>query len=84
MFTAEQKLITVLALGISTLAMAAGSTAPTKEAREKMALAHEKMATCLRSERDVAECHREMKKSCKEHMGEHGCKMDAMDAHKHQ
>ena len=35
---------------------------PTKEMREQMAQAHEKMATCLRSSRPIDECHAEMKK----------------------
>jgi len=35
---------------------------PTKEMREKMAEAHEKMAACLRSDRPIDECHDEMKK----------------------
>ena len=35
---------------------------PTKEMREQMAQAHEKMAVCLRSSRPIDECHAEMKK----------------------
>ena len=35
---------------------------PTKEMREKMAAAHEQMATCLRSDRPIEECHEEMRK----------------------
>jgi hypothetical protein len=35
---------------------------PTKEMREKMAAAHEKIAACLRSDRPIDECHAEMKK----------------------
>ena len=35
---------------------------PTKEMREKMADAHEKIAACLRSDRPIDECHDEMKK----------------------
>jgi len=35
---------------------------PTKEMREKMAEAHEKIAACLRSDRPIDECHDEMKK----------------------
>jgi len=35
---------------------------PTKEMREQMAQAHEKMAACLRSSRPIDECHAEMKK----------------------
>ena len=35
---------------------------PTREMREKMASAHEKMAACLHSERPIKECHEEMMK----------------------
>jgi hypothetical protein len=45
----------------------------TKEQRQKMAEAHENMATCLRSDRPMKECHEEMMKACKEHMGKNGC-----------
>ncbi|WP_141731596.1 hypothetical protein [Oligoflexus tunisiensis] len=38
----------------------------TKEQRETMAKNHEMMATCLRSDRSVGECHEEMMKSCKD------------------
>lgn len=38
----------------------------TKEQREDMAVAHEKMAACLRSETDAKTCHDELKKACHE------------------
>jgi hypothetical protein len=47
---------------------------PSKEMREKMALAHEKMAACLRSDHSIADCRQEMMKGCQE-MGEHACGM---------
>lgn len=53
---------------------------PSKEMREKMALAHEKMAACLRSDHSVADCRQEMMKSCHE-MGGHACGMMG-DRHK--
>ncbi len=34
---------------------------PSKEQREKMAEAHEKIAACLRSDKPIEECHAEMK-----------------------
>ena|SRR3954469_21492061 len=34
--------------------------APTKEQREKMAAEHDKIAACLRSDRAIDECHKEM------------------------
>ena len=40
----------------------ASHPAPTKEMREKMAVAHEQMAVCLRSDRPIEECHDDMKK----------------------
>lgn len=40
----------------------------TKEQREKMAQAHEKMASCLRSDKSLAACHDEMRKSCRDDM----------------
>ena len=53
----------------------AGMPAPSKEQREKMALVHEKMATCLRSERTMEDCHHEMQSSCSEVMGKKHCQM---------
>ena len=43
--------------------------------RKDMALAHEKMATCLRSEKPFDECHKEMMKTCKDMMGKGACPM---------
>ncbi len=45
-------------------------SAPTPEMREKMAVGHEKMAACLRSEKDIKDCHKEMRKQCKDTMGD--------------
>jgi len=60
----------------------ASSAAPTKEMREKMATLHEQMATCLRSDKPIADCRSEMRKSCTETMGEAGCPMmDRMHHH---
>jgi hypothetical protein len=49
--------------------------AMTTEQRQKMAEAHEKMATCLRSDKALNECHEEMMKACQEGMGKDGCPM---------
>ncbi len=60
----------IIACGIALLC-AAGSVladepeqatraAPTKEQREKMAVEHEQIAACLRSDRVIDECHKEM------------------------
>jgi len=45
---------------------------PTKEQREAMALNHEKMAACLRSDKDILSCHKEMRESCMK-SGEQNC-----------
>jgi hypothetical protein len=51
---------------------------PTKEMRQKMAAAHEKMAACLRSETAFAECRAQMQKQCQQTMGEQECSMMMM------
>lgn len=56
----------------------------TKEQRETMASMHEKMATCLRSDRSPEECHKEMKDQCNQ-MGPEQCPMmGKMDKMKHK
>ena len=51
-------------------------TALTKEQREKMAVVHEQMAACLRSDKSLADCHKEAMKSCRDAMmGKGGCPM---------
>lgn len=60
----------------------ADHAAPTKEMREKMATLHEQMAACLRSDKPIADCRSEMKKSCSEALGKEGCPMmDRMHHH---
>lgn len=68
---------------MGTVALAATEPAPapatvTKETREKMAVLHEQMATCLRSDKSLADCRAEMMKGCKESMGDQGCPMMGM------
>jgi hypothetical protein len=53
----------------------ASMTPPTKEQREKMAVLHDKMATCLRSDKAMPECQKEMRESCELSMGKDGCPM---------
>ncbi len=48
---------------------------PTKEQRQKMADLHEKMAACLKSDRLVSDCRKEMMQGCKDTMGKDGCPM---------
>ncbi len=50
-------------------------SAPSKETREKMATAHERMAACLRSDKPIAECHSEMMKSFGHVPADSGCPM---------
>ncbi len=54
----------------------------TKEMREKMAETHLKMAECLKSDKAIDECHKEMMKSCEEKMGKDGCPMHKMHGQK--
>jgi len=82
--------IAIVALMIGTLSWAADAppnsppshAQPSKETREKMAQAHEKMAACLRSERKVSECHAEMMKACHD-ISEHECGMMDHKGHHH-
>lgn len=54
----------------------------TPEMRQKMAEAHESMATCLRSDKSMNECKKEMMDSYPEMMGKGGCMMmDEMRGH---
>jgi hypothetical protein len=56
----------------------------TTEQRQKMADAHEKMAACLRSDKDLKECHEAMMKSCQDTMGK-DCPMGGgMHHHDHK
>lgn len=51
---------------------------PSKEMREKMAVVHEKMSACLRSEKPFADCRSEMQQNCQTMMGQQGCPMMGM------
>jgi hypothetical protein len=56
---------------------------PSKEQREKMALVHEKLAACLRSERSFADCHHEMESNHAEAMGKEHCPVMEHNMHHH-
>jgi hypothetical protein len=79
--------LAVAALSVMGAASLAATPPPsataTKETREKMAVLHEQMAACLRSDKPLADCHAEMMKSCKESMGGQGCPMMGMGKGKH-
>jgi hypothetical protein len=47
----------------------------TAEQRANMAAVHEKMAVCLRSDKPIGDCRKEMMQSCTEMMGKDGCPM---------
>lgn len=80
-------------LGIAAMMIAAAGAAfaaeeppaqvPSKEMRDRMAAMHEKMATCLRSEKPFADCRSEMQQHCKTMMGEEDCPMMGMSMRMH-
>ena len=73
-------------MGVVALAATQPRTAPammTKEMREKMAVLHEQMAACLRSDKSLADCRDEMRKSCKDSLGDQDCPMMGMGMGKH-
>ena len=51
------------------------SAVPSKAQREQMAVLHDKMAACLRSDKDLAACRDEMRSDCRAMMGEQACPM---------
>jgi hypothetical protein len=44
-----------------------------KESREKLAVLHEQMAACLRSDKSIADCHAEMRAACSASLNNMGC-----------
>lgn len=48
---------------------------PSPASRQKMAEVHQRMATCLRSDKPIAECRSDMLKNCQDLMGKEGCPM---------
>jgi hypothetical protein len=58
-----------------------GHPTMSKEQREKMATIHEQIAACLRSDKPVADCHKEAMKSCQDAMGKGWC--SSMHEHMH-
>lgn len=65
----------VFALIMMNGTFASGTMEPSKENRQKMAKVHEKMASCLKSNKPMSECRGEMKNNCHKMMGENGCPM---------
>ena len=93
-------LISVVWLYLGGAALAAESSAaksessssksdePSKELREKMAVNHEKLAQCLRSEKPFRECREEMHEQCHDMKDDGACpmmeKMGKGMMHKHK
>ena len=48
---------------------------PSPTSRQKMAEVHQRMATCLASDKPIAQCRSEMWKNCQDLMGKDGCPM---------
>jgi len=58
-------------------------TEVTAEQRQQMATVHEKMATCIRSDKSMEDCHKEMMDSHKDFMGKGShCPMHGMHGKK--
>jgi hypothetical protein len=51
---------------------------PSKDTREKMAVLHQQMAACLRSDKSFADCRDEMRKNCHTTVGPQDCPMTGM------
>ena len=67
--------LVVAAGGAVAATSAAKAEWPTHAQREKMAQIHERMASCLRSDRSFAECRQEMMRACHAELGTGGCRM---------
>ena len=65
-----------IALAASPPATASGE--PSKDTREKMAVLHEQMAACLRSDKSISDCRDEMRKNCRATMSRRSCPMMGM------
>ncbi len=50
-------------------------SAPSKESREEMAVTHEKMAQCLRSDSSIEDCHEQMRGQCHDMKDKGHCSM---------
>lgn len=79
--------LTVLAMtaaACATQPSAAGPPGPGPHGmRQEMAAAHERMAACLRSDRDIGECRAQLHQSCRAAMGEQACPMMDMTGDRH-
>ena len=76
-------LVSMCMTGVSLQVLAAdeppaAASKPSTETRERMAVLHEKMAACLRSDKEFSVCRDEMLKNCQQAMGDQGCPMMGM------
>ena len=81
--TATLALILSASVAVSAEPASQGHPPTSKEQREKMATIHEQMAACLRSDKSVADCHKEAMKSCQDAMGKDWCSMMHEHMHDH-
>ncbi|HME72786.1 MAG TPA: hypothetical protein VKM54_23400 [Myxococcota bacterium] len=72
-FVAGVVLVGSIVLGAD--AQQSGPADPSTASRQKMAEVHQRMATCLRSDRPIAECRSDMLKNCQDLMDKEGCPM---------
>ena len=63
-------LTAALSSGIGYAAEDSATSPSNQEMREKMAVAHEKMAACLRSDKEIRDCHNELRKTCQDSNGD--------------
>lgn len=66
--------VLLIAAGSAVFAADAPTTTPSKAMREQMAMLHEQMATCLRSDKPMSECRTAMMTNCQSMMGAQGCR----------
>jgi hypothetical protein len=79
----------VMVVAMSVMGSVAWATEPpktsaatvSKETREKMAVLHEQMAACLRSDKSISDCHAEMRKNCQTTLGTQDCPMMGRSMH---
>jgi hypothetical protein len=76
-FTKIFLLTSTVFLSITAIAAKKASEVPpvSKETREKMALLHTKMADCLRTDKPIRDCRKEMMEGCRTATGGEGCMM---------
>ncbi len=59
---------------------ASAQAEPQQDARAKLAIVHEQMASCLRSDMPISHCRARMMTRCQDAMGKSGCSMMGMNS----